>query len=170
MTTLALMALLVAPVFADVAASTAPENVALPPDRLYVGAKVGWFQPYGAQALYNFADGQGPRWDVDLLVEPSRYTQSVSLGGAFRPFRNALAIGVRARWLQLHAPWSRGYVAPLDNALALGAELGGRWALTKNDKLLVSLTLGGTASPWGHVALPPMITVDLGVGWQVMKR
>ena len=161
MSTLAILALV---------AGTAVANEQAPPDRLYASAKLGWFQPYGVQALYSMADGQGPRWDLDLLVEPSRYQQSVSVGGGFRPFHNALVVGVRGRWMMLHAPWSRGYVGSLDNALALGGELGGRWALTRENKLLVSFTAGATASPWGSVVLPPMITLDLGVGWQVARR
>lgn len=147
-----------------------PVNVAPPQDRLYVLGKLGWYQPVGAQALMSLADGRGPRWDLDLLVEPSRYWQSVSLGGGFRPFHNALAVGARARWLQLHPPWSRGYVFALDNAVALGPEIAGRFALGSRDKLMLSLTLGGVFSPWGRAALPPMFTLDLGVGWMVKGR
>ena len=55
-------------------------------------------------------------------------------------------------------------------ARILGAEAGGRWALTARDKLLLSLTLGATTSPWGRVVLPTMITLELGVAWQVATR
>ncbi len=146
------------------------DNVRPPADALYVNGKLGWFQPVGVQALYTFAGAKGPRWDADLLVEPSRYWQSVSLGGGVRPFHNALAVGVRGRWIQQHAPWSRGYSGLAESAFGLGAELGGRWALLGSDQLHLSLMAGVTASPWGSAIIPPMITIDLGVGWKVMER
>ncbi len=59
---------------------------------------------------------------------------------------------------------------PIMKHVALGAEAGGRWALTARDKLLLSLTLGATTSPWGRVVLPTMITLELGVAWQVATR
>ncbi len=154
----------------DATSAASPYERPLPPDRLYLAGKLGWPQPVGAQALLSLADGRGSRWDVDLLIEPSRYQQSVSLGGGFRPFRAAFVVGARARWLQLHPPWSRGYVGALDNAVAVGPEIGGRWGLLADDKLLLSLGLGGLFSPWGRAALPPMVTLDLGVGWKVMER
>jgi hypothetical protein len=161
---------------APVASSQEPvdaTSAATPPwptDKLYVGGKVGWFQPVGVQAVASVADDRGPRWDLDLLLEPSRYAQSASLGGGFRPLHHALMLGARARWLMAHAPWSRGYSFALDNSLALGPEIGGRWGLLQDDKLLVSFTLGGVFSPWGRAALPPMLTLDLGVGWKVKER
>jgi len=37
-------------------------------------------------------------------------------------------------------------------------------------RTLVSLTAGGLCSPWGRAVLPPMITLELGVGWKVAER
>jgi hypothetical protein len=149
------------------AASAAPAS---PTDRLYIAGKLGFPQPLGVQALASMGDQKGPRWDLDLLVEPSRYWQSCSLGGAFRPFHNALFLGARGRVLQLHPPFSRGYSLRHDTALALGPELGARWTPGKEDKLLISLGLGGLFTPWGRAAVPPMFTLDLGVGWKVKER
>ncbi len=141
-----------------------------PPDRLYVSAKLGWPQPVGVHALMSLADEQGPRWDLDLLVEPSSYQQSLSAAVGFRPFHNALALNARVRWLQRHPPWARGYIFAVDNAITLSPEVHGRWTLGAEDKLLISAGLGGLFSPWGRAAMPPMFTIDLGVGWQVMRR
>jgi len=154
----------------DATSASSPHIQSEPPDRFYVAGKLGVPQPVGIQALYSLADGQGPRWDLDLLLEPSLYQQSMGVGAGFRPFHNALVVGARARWLQLHPPWSRGYVFALDSALGLGPELGARWGLLSDDRLLVSLTAGGLFSPWGRAALPPMITMDLGVGWKIGER
>jgi hypothetical protein len=154
----------------DAVSAASPGAAPEPPSRVYVLGKLGWFQPVGAQALLSLADARGPRWDLDLLVEPSRYWQSMSLGGGFRPLHNALTLGARARWIQQHPPWSRGYVFALDNALALGPEIAGRWTLGAQDRLMISLAVGGVFSPWGRAALPPMFTLDLGVGWRVANR
>jgi hypothetical protein len=154
----------------DAVSEASPHAPVEPPERLYVLGKLGLNQPVGAQALLSLQDERGPRWDLDLLVEPSRQWQSLSLGGAFRPFHNALAVGVRARWLQLHPPWSRGYVFALDSAFAVGPELGGRWGLLSDDRLMLGLGLGAVFSPWGRAALPGTLTVDLSLGWKVKER
>ncbi len=139
-------------------------------DRLYVAGKLGFPLPVGVQALAIMGDDKGPRWDLDLLLEPSRYWQSLSVGGAFRPFHNALFLGGRARALQLHAPFTRGHSWRLDSAFVVGPELGARWTPGQEDKLLVSLGVGGLFSPWGAAALPPMFAIDLGVGWKAKEH
>lgn len=146
-----------------------PAASAAAPD-LTLAGKIGLPQPVGVQALATFSDERGPRWDLDLLVEPSRYQQSLSAGGAFRPFHNAVTVGVRARWLQLHPPWSRGYVFALDNALGLGPEIGGRWTLLREERLYLSALLGGIFCPRLRTALPPLLTADLAVGWRIGGR
>jgi hypothetical protein len=165
----ALTALLLSAAVGAQPADGAP-SLAPPPKRLYVLGKLGLSQPVGAQVLVNLSDERGPRWDLDLLVEPSRQWQSLSVGGAFRPFHNALHLGARARWMQLHPPWSRGYVFALDNALAVGPELGGRWGMLSDDRLMLGLGVGAVFSPWGRAALPTTYTLDLSVGWKVKEH
>jgi len=137
--------------------------------RLYAGAQVGTLLPGGAQAQLGFSDGARPTWDLDLLVEPSRLLQSVSLGAAWRPFHNALAVGGRARWLQLHPPWSRGYQARYDNALALGLEAGGRWGVLAGARLQLSAGAGAFLTPLG-ADLPLLLELHAGAAWRLLER
>ena len=130
----------------------------------YIGAKIGWPQPVGLQATI-----VNQRWEADLLIEPSMYWQSVSLGAAYYPFDNPLTVGARVRWLQLHAPWGRGYNWELDNATAAGVELGGRWPLLK-DRAHLKVAIGFTASPWGPVKIPPLITADVGFAYKLNSK
>ncbi|MFH1463340.1 MAG: hypothetical protein ABIO70_03035 [Pseudomonadota bacterium] len=152
------------------AATPAPDTMIAWRRRVYVGAQVDNLFPVGVAAQLGFGDDVRPTWDLDLLVEPSRTWQSVSLGAAWRPLRNAFAVGGRARWLQLHPPWSRAYHAAWDNALALGLELGGRWGLMDYDRLQLSAGLGAFVTPIGAADLPPMIEAHVGAAWRVRMR
>ena len=132
--------------------------------RLHAAAEVGLLMPVGLGTIFSLAYEQRPRWDFDFFWEPSNYLQSYSLGGAYHPFDRIFFVGARVRWIQLHPPFSRGFHARRDNQPALGPEIGVRLTLGRDRTFLPFASLGATFFPSATTSLPPMYTLNVGMG------
>lgn len=151
-------------------AETASAQPAAQRYRLAVGAQLGAVHPFGVQATATtFAAGR-PRFDVDLLWEPSGYLQSYSVGGAYHVLDSVFFVGPRVRWLQWHWPLSRAFNPRADNHLGLGLETGVRAPVAFGGRLLLGASLGITALP---TAAPPaqlLANVNVSLAWAVLSR
>ncbi|HEX2731617.1 MAG TPA: hypothetical protein VHM70_08435, partial [Polyangiaceae bacterium] len=151
------------------AAVPTTQEPARPELRLAVGGEVGLLFPFGIDGLLLLERGQQHSLDLDLSWQPSAYWQSYSVGGAYHPFGNAWFAGGRVRWLQLHAPWSRGYDSDFDNVLGLGLELGARGWFDRGQRVLGTAALGVLFVPSGDTSLPVLYTLSLGVAWGAVR-
>ncbi|MEI8258890.1 MAG: hypothetical protein WCJ30_24745, partial [Deltaproteobacteria bacterium] len=107
------------------ASASSPVPLApVPHFRLHVGAQFGVAPFFGLFGMATFYAQGRPRWDADVLWEPSGYLQSYSVGGAYHIVDSMFFVGARLRLLQLHAPWTRGYEVNADNHLGVGLEAG----------------------------------------------
>ena len=133
--------------------------------RTYVGLQAGGLFPVGlfVMARHSSPDG-APRWDADVSWEPSGYLQSYSLGAAYHPGGGSVFVGARLRLLQLHAPWSRGYVAGEDDHFAAGAEVGLRRRL--GARWLAAASVGAFRADRRDLSLPALYTLNVGVAWR----
>jgi hypothetical protein len=150
-------------------AETCPDTPPLVrPYRLYAAAELGLLMPVGSGAMLALPNDDRLRWDIDFTWEPSNYLQSYSLGGAYHPWDRALFVGARARFMQLHPPFSRGFHARRDNQLAFGPELGVRFAIGRENRFVPFASVGAIFFPSETSSLPPMYTLDLGLAFGVL--
>lgn len=126
----------------------------------YVGAQVGALFPVGLSVMTR----PSARADFDFSWEPSGYLQSYSIGAAYHPGGRGVFVGARFRLLQLHAPWTRAYVAGEDNHLALGAEVGLRRPL--GTRWLATASLGAFRTDSRNLSLPALYTLNLGIAYR----
>jgi hypothetical protein len=160
---------------ADVPLEPAAEAVSDPcglpkPYRLYVAAQLGLLLPAGIGAVLSLPHEDRLRWDIDFVWEPSNYLQSYSFGGAYHPWDRALFVGARARFMQLHPPFSRGFQARRDNQLALGPEIGVRFAVGRENRFVPFASLGVIFFPSETSSLPPMYTLNVGLAFGVIPN
>lgn len=138
--------------------------------RLAVGVNVGMVHVVGLQSTATlFANGR-PRFDVDLLWEPSGFLQSYSVGAAWHPFDRVFYLGVRARLLQWHFPGTRGYVPERDNHLGIGLEGGMRAPIAVGGRLLLNINLGGTIVATAGSPLQGLLNITVGVAFAALQR
>ena len=72
------------------------------------------------------------------------------------------------RFMQLHSPFSRGFHARRDNQLTFGPELGVRFPVGRDQRFLPFASLGMSFFPSETSSLPPLITLNLGLGYGVL--
>ena len=133
------------------------------------GLKVGVLMPVGLGAMLSLP-GDGPvRWQIDVVWEPSNYLQSYSVGGAYHPWGKLVFAGARLRFMQLHAPWSRGFRARTDNQIALGPEIGVRFSFGARPRVLPFASLGVIFFPSETLSLPPMVSLDIGAAVDLVR-
>jgi len=135
--------------------------------RVAAGAQLGVVFPFGLDGIAIGELSGGRRVAVDLSWQPSAYWQSYSLGAAFHPLRGPWFAGGRLRYLQLHAPWSRGFDGDLDHQLGLGVELGARGWLDGRRRLLGTVSIGVLVVPSDNTSLPLLYTLCLGLAYGV---
>jgi len=145
-------------------AAPAPAAPAL---RLHVGAQLGFPHLIGATALTTFYFRGRPRFDVDALWEPSNRLQSYSVGATYHPADRMFFLGARLRLMQLAAPWGRGYDAATDNHLGIGMELGVRPTLGRARRVVLSVSLQGTALPTATPQQQWLFGLNVGVFYTV---
>jgi hypothetical protein len=138
------------------------------PFRVYAVAELGLLMPVGIGAILALPHEDRLRWDIDFVWEPSNYLQSYSFGGAYHPWDRAFFVGARTRFMQLHPPFSRGFHARRDNQLALGPELGVRFAVGRAQRFVPFASLGAIFFPSETSSLPPMYTLNLGLAFGVL--
>jgi hypothetical protein len=138
------------------------------PYRLYAAAEVGLLMPVGVGAMLTLPHEERFRWDIDFTWEPSNYLQSYSFGGAYHLWDRAFFAGARARFMQLHPPFSRGFHARRDNQLALGPELGVRFPIGRDKRFVPFASLGAIFFPSATSSLPAMYTLNLGLAFGVL--
>jgi len=142
----------------------APAEPPAPADLfVLVGGQAGAPLSYGLQASLLSLQRDRPRWEVDLSWEPSSFLQSYSAGVAYFPFGNLFFVAERVRYLQLHAPWSRGFDPDLDQQFAFGPELGVRSWLGPWRRFRGSLALGAFYIASGNMNLPIVVTLSAGL-------
>lgn len=113
-----------------------------------------------------FTADERPRFDVDLLVEPSVQLQSFSVGGAYHVLDSPFFVGARVRVLEYQPFWARGGG---DVRLGLGAELGGRFRIL-GGRGVVHLALFGTYVPTQVAQLSVMFGLSAGFSWELYRR
>jgi hypothetical protein len=146
-------------------ASSRAATRASTPRALRVGLMGGTLFLIGVQGALAFVDAHGRAlFDAELCWEPSPYRQSYSVAAAWYPFGNVPFVAGRVRYLQLHAPWSRGFDARFDHALGLGLEVGLRDRLF-GTPLVGTLALGFTAVLPTAVDLPVAVHLAVGLAW-----
>jgi hypothetical protein len=155
------------PTFASAATASEPSpDCVLPRSRetfaLAAGVQLGTLLPVGLGAMLSIPGENNVRWQIDVVWEPSNYLQSYSVGGSYHPWEKVFFAGARLRFMQLHAPWSRGFRARTDNQFALGPELGVRFSLGARPRFLPFASLGVIFFPSGTLSLPPMFSIDIG--------
>jgi hypothetical protein len=138
--------------------------------RLHFGLQTGVGLPYGVTAIQTFYVRGRPRFDVDVLWEPSALWQSYSAGFAYHVADRMYFLGARVRLLQLHPPWSRGYQPGNDNHLGLGLEAGIRAPVGPGGRLLVLFSLGFTGLVTESQNLSALIGLNLGLAWGAWSR
>jgi hypothetical protein len=141
-----------------------------PRHRLAVGAQVGFVHVLGAQAVATFFHHGRPRFDLDLLWEPSTLLQSYSLGAAYHPFDQVAFVGTRARLVQWHPPLSRGFFPAADNHLGLGAEVGARVPIALDERLILTVATGATWVPTANAPIQWLANLNVGLGWALVRR
>lgn len=156
---------------APAGAASAPATVSAPPRyRVVVAAQLGLPHPIGIAAVATRLRAGRPLLDVDALLEPSRYLQSYSVGAAYHLAGSAFVVGPRLRWLQLHPPWSRGYVAGMDDRLGLSLEAGVRRPVGAGGRYVLSATLGAEHQVAQGSSLAWLVTLHVGLGYAVAAR
>lgn len=100
---------------------------------LGVGVRAGAPHLVGLSAAGSLELRSGRALELDALWEPSAQLQSYSLGAALRG--RLLSGGARVRWLQFHAPWTRGFQPGWHDHLGLGLEGGLHWLFGPRDRL-----------------------------------
>jgi hypothetical protein len=164
---------MIAIVLAGALSAAVPETSAtLPPPpeeklRLAVGGHLGFPHLIGATALATSWRDDRPFGDLDFTWEPSGLLQSYSVGAAYRPLKNLLFTGVRARLLQTHAPWSRNFSFTGDQFFGLGLEAGVRPAISKGQ---VTVALQATWIPAQIAQLQWLVGLRAGFTWEVWER
>jgi hypothetical protein len=146
-----------------------PRVVTRPPFALYVGVEAGSVMPVGLTFLFTLPRGDKLRTDLDLTWEPSNYLQSYSFGMNYHFFDSAFVAGGRLRYLQMHAPWSRGFEPRTDHQLALGPELGARWLIDGSRRFMLFFLLGASFFPGQTLSLPVMYTINLGIALGIAR-
>jgi len=170
---LAWLVLLSSPVGAEDVASAPAETSPSPPAatrpfRLHAAAELGLVMPVGIGAVMSLPANERLRYDFDFFWEPSNYFQSYGLGAAYHPWDRAFFVGVRGRFMQLHSPFSRGFHARRDNQLTFGPELGVRFPVGRDQRFLPFASLGMSFFPSETSSLPPLITLNVGLGYGVL--
>ena len=118
--------------------------------------------PVGFAAMVAIPGEGKLRWEIDVVWEPSNYLQSYSVGGAYHPWDKIFFVGARLRFMQLHAPWSRGFQARTDNQIAIGPEIGVRFPVGASPRFLPFASLGAIFFPSATLSLPPMYSLVVG--------
>jgi hypothetical protein len=136
--------------------------------RLNVGGHLGVTHPVGISAIAMKLEQGRPWLDADVTWEPSRYLQSYGLGAAIHPFHNSFYTGGRARLLQLHAPWSRGFHAAMDNQFGLSIEAGVRKPFGEAERFLFTGSVGVTHVLDAGTSIAWMQTLTLGLSYAVL--
>jgi hypothetical protein len=111
--------------------------------RIAVGGQLGFPHILGVVGRSTFHRGGLPRYELDLLWEPSVYLQSYSVGAAWRPGGSIFAVGPRLRLLQFVPPWSRA-ADPLHNHFGLGLDAALRIGLGESKRGVLNIGLQGT--------------------------
>jgi hypothetical protein len=134
---------------------------------IFLGAHIGALFPVGLDVIATVSPNSKPAWDFDASWEPSAYRQSYSVGAAYHPFHNMFFVGARFRWVQEHAPWSRGYDGRFDNEFGGGAEIGLRDRLW-GSRFLGWISLGAfyVTNPYTSSA-PILYTLNVGLAYGV---
>lgn len=163
---------LVLAAFVCTAAMASADELAPAAARLDVaaGVHVGVLFPFGIDGVATYQPPAGRPWDLDVSWQPSAGWQSYSVGAGTRPFHGMMFGGVRARYLQLHPPWSRGFDGSHDHQLGLGVELGARVRLGGDGQLVATAALGAFAVPSGDTRLPVLYTLTLGIAHRAWRR
>jgi hypothetical protein len=138
-----------------------------PAYRVHAGVQVGFPFVLGVYARGTLFAGERPRFDVDLLWEPSPSLQSYSLGGAWHVLDRAFFIGARLRLVTYQPPWARGPVVPF---FGLGPEVGVRLPVGPKDKGVISVALHGSFMPGQAANLATLIGLSAGFSWAVFER
>jgi hypothetical protein len=138
-----------------------------PSFELKAGAQLGLPHLVGATAQGTFLVDGRPRFDVDVLWEPSASLQSYSAGAAYHVVDSPFFVGGRVRLLEFSAPWGRGGAEPY---LGLGLEAGARWRVGPDHGGQVHLGLFGTWVPAQARNLAAMVGLSVGFSWAVFAR
>jgi hypothetical protein len=152
----------------ETAAPASSTEPARRPYRLYAGPQIGLLLPFGVGAAYVLRHEERVRFAFDFLWEPSNYLQSYSVGANYHVLDRVFFVGGRARFMQMHSPFSRGFRARRDNQLAFGPEIGVAIPLDRAQRFVPFGTLGAIFFPSEVSSLPPMYTLDLGVSFGVL--
>jgi hypothetical protein len=141
-----------------------------PSVRLALGAQVGFPHVVGVVGRTTLFVKGRPRFDVDLLWEPSAFLQSYSAGGAYHVLDSIFVVGPRVRLIQFQAPWARGYDARTDNHLGLGLEGGIRVPVGLSQHGNITVGIQGTWVPTQAPNLQFMFGLFAGFTWSVWEQ
>lgn len=137
--------------------------------RVEVGGQLGFPHVYGVLGRGTVQVDGRPRFDVDVLWEPSVLLQSYSLGAAWRPLDGPVALGTRLRLLQFQAPWARDFDWRF-NHLGLGLEAGLRLPLGEARRVVLNLTLQATWVPTTVGNLTLLWGLHAGISYGLFER
>jgi hypothetical protein len=153
-----------------VVAVLAAESVSAPAPKtlgVNVGLQAGFPHLVGVTGVATiFSADERPRFDVDLLLEPSVQLQSYSVGGAYHVLDSPFFVGARVRVLEYQPFWARGGG---DARLGLGLELGGRFRIL-GGRGVVHVALFGTYVPTQVAQLSTMFGLSAGFSWELYRR
>lgn len=134
--------------------------------RIAVGGQLGFPHVMGAVGRGTFSWAGKPRFDVDVLWEPSAYLQSYSIGGAWRPGDWLFGIGPRVRLMQFGPPWGRG----ADRAgVHLGLGLDATFAIPVAGRGSINLGVQATVVPTQGPSLRGLMGLFAGFTWSIFE-
>ncbi len=140
----------------------------------YIGAQIGFIFPYGAKLIYVNQKENDPYFHAEMELTTSQLIHSLSVGAGYHPWGKNFYVGLKLRQVILYDIKNNGIKGLFNKnenitAFGINPNFGWQFGVTKNRKVLGTVSVGLNKSFGSDFELPPQFDLQFGIAVNVGK-